>query len=246
MSVDTTFLPKTNGMVFSDRLLMRSDKGRVFGLGTTYIPLEIVDPAEWKDDNVYEFGQTIQGRTATFTGGSENATYRSRMQFRKTKDYSWEAVGDWTYHDNEHIYVDVPVTRCGQIRFMTRADDNEGLFRVNDKVQSNSPPQTVPFLSFGAITGSINAADYDIFASPPNEVGTGFYVNLAVNTDGNASPTYRWSSRSGSSVEIVNPTDRTTQVKCTSDGMHTITCAIEDQNTEEGSISATFTLISTL
>lgn len=30
MAVDTTFLPKTNGMVFGDRLLARSAKGRVF------------------------------------------------------------------------------------------------------------------------------------------------------------------------------------------------------------------------
>jgi hypothetical protein len=30
MTVDTTFLPKTNGMVFGDRLVARANKGRVF------------------------------------------------------------------------------------------------------------------------------------------------------------------------------------------------------------------------
>ena len=31
MTVNTTFLPKTNGLVFQPRLVARSDKGRVFG-----------------------------------------------------------------------------------------------------------------------------------------------------------------------------------------------------------------------
>ena len=42
MSVDTTFLPKTNGLVFGDRLLARADKGRVFLL--TVSGDEIVEP----------------------------------------------------------------------------------------------------------------------------------------------------------------------------------------------------------
>ena len=36
--VNTTFLPKTNRLVFGDRLVARSDKGRVFGLGVTPLP----------------------------------------------------------------------------------------------------------------------------------------------------------------------------------------------------------------
>lgn len=35
MTVDTTFLPKTNGLVFGDRLVTRADKGRVFLLDLT-------------------------------------------------------------------------------------------------------------------------------------------------------------------------------------------------------------------
>ena len=42
MTVDTTFLPKTNGMVFGDRLLARANKGRVFLL--TVAGDEIVEP----------------------------------------------------------------------------------------------------------------------------------------------------------------------------------------------------------
>ncbi len=42
MTVDTTFLPKTNGMVFGDRLQARANKGRVFLL--TVAGDEIVEP----------------------------------------------------------------------------------------------------------------------------------------------------------------------------------------------------------
>ena len=77
--LETTFLPKTSGLVFSDRLQARSDKGRVFLSGAvTYDPLVVVAGAKWKDDNIYEIGQTIQGQSATYSGGSENTVYRSR------------------------------------------------------------------------------------------------------------------------------------------------------------------------
>ena len=42
MTVDTTFLPKTNGLVFGDRLVARANKGRVFLL--TAAGDEIVEP----------------------------------------------------------------------------------------------------------------------------------------------------------------------------------------------------------
>lgn len=42
MTVNTTFLPKTNGLTFGDRLVARADKGRVFLL--TAAGDEIVEP----------------------------------------------------------------------------------------------------------------------------------------------------------------------------------------------------------
>ena len=245
MTVNTTFLPKTSGLVFSDRLVARSDKGRVFLAGTTYNPLQVVTKALWLEDNVYEVGETIAGYSATFTGGSVETVYRSRAQYRKFEDDQWQN-SEWFEHGNEVISVPVVIPVAGQIRFMTQAfDESVGVYRVMDKAQSFASVRTVPFLSFGAITGSINAADYDIFSYPPYQVGTGFYVNLAVNTDGDASPTYKWASRS-TQVEIVNPDQKTTQVKCTASGTHIVTCEIEDQNTEEGVVTAHFYLVSTL
>ncbi len=70
--VNTTFLPKTNGMVFGDRLVARADKGRVFGLDAVppSDPLEVADGqgANWVGTNVYEIGQTVEARTAAYTG----------------------------------------------------------------------------------------------------------------------------------------------------------------------------------
>ena len=71
--VETTYLPKTAGVSFA-----RSDKGRVFLSGA--VTLCVVDGAEWKDDNVYEIGQSIQGRTAT--GGGSYDDFGSRLQTR--------------------------------------------------------------------------------------------------------------------------------------------------------------------
>lgn len=80
MSVDTTFLPKTSGLVFGDRLAARSDKGRVFLMASQTPapdPLTVVsDPV--LSGNPY-IGSVVTVSNPVVTGGIEPYSY----------DYMW-------------------------------------------------------------------------------------------------------------------------------------------------------------
>lgn len=126
--INTTFLPKTNGLVFADRLVARSDKGRVFGLGRSAIPLAFAtgQGSTWVNTNVYEVGQTIQGKTTKYTGGVQPVTYRYRFQFRATGSNSW--VSDpWTTTTNAANLITYTLTEPGRVRIQSQAIDADGI-----------------------------------------------------------------------------------------------------------------------
>ena len=80
MTVDTTFLPKTNGMVFGDRLQARADKGRVFLMADNTPapdPLTVVSAPVLTGDPY--IGSTITVSNPTVSGGIEPYSY----------DYMW-------------------------------------------------------------------------------------------------------------------------------------------------------------
>ena len=124
---NTTFLPKTNGLVFADRLVARSDKGRVFGLGVSADPIAVAagQGANWVGTNVYEVGQTVEGKTAAFTGGKDPVTYRYRFQFKATGSSSW-VNGPWTTTTNAKNSVTYTLTETGQLKLQSQAKDSEG------------------------------------------------------------------------------------------------------------------------
>ena len=75
MPVDTTFLPKTNGLVFGDRLVARSDKGRVFGLGVT--PPPTIGAVTVSPDAASVAAMESQTFSAVVTGGdATDLTYK--------------------------------------------------------------------------------------------------------------------------------------------------------------------------
>ena len=123
----TTFLPKTNGLVFADRLPARSDKGRVFGLGHSAVPITVVDGkgANWLSTNVYEVGQTVEGRTAEFAGGVEPVAYRYRFQFKPTGSTDWVIPG-WTNTTNAKNPVTYTLTETGQVKLQSQARGSDG------------------------------------------------------------------------------------------------------------------------
>lgn len=95
MTVDTTFLPKTNGMVFGDRLEARAAKGRVFLLVAPGD--EIVEPPPSMepitvtingDTYNHESGEPIEASL----GSSVNVVVRSFGTANPT--FAWATRGD--------------------------------------------------------------------------------------------------------------------------------------------------------
>jgi len=218
--VNTTFLPKTNGLVFADRLVARSAKGRVFGLeGSSSTPtLEIADNggANLIAENVYEIGQVVTGKTAIFTGGNPaTTTYRSRWQTRRTDSDGWE-FSNWmntTNAKNDHVY---PILAPGQLKFQSQARDTST--DPVTQVTSSTSIKNVPFTEIGAVT-----------VSPDNAVASvmGSQTFTAVVTGGDAPDlTYKWTVRSGSAQLDTADNQSTVTYTFVGAGTTQIQCAV--------------------
>ena len=64
-----------------------------------YEPLVVATKATWSDDNVYAVGEDIAGTSATYTGGTGDEIYRSRVQHKSATDSDWNNT-PWTEHLN--------------------------------------------------------------------------------------------------------------------------------------------------
>ena len=142
--VNTTFLPKTNGMVFADRLAARSDKGRVFGLGVTPNPITLDMGAAWVTGEPFLEAEVVTAATATFTGGDGTLVYRHRLQTRVTGGDGTTTNGSWTNYDNtrQNVTYTLPATGV-DVRFQSQGKDANG--QVNNftgwrTVNTVSPP----------------------------------------------------------------------------------------------------------
>ena len=92
-------------------------------IGPVVGPPVVLEKADWKDENIYEIGETIEGRTATYTGGSPSCKFRSRIQKRDNADSAWEN-SSWVEHSGtEHTYLTREIEGPGQFRLQTQAYD---------------------------------------------------------------------------------------------------------------------------
>ena len=121
-----------------------------------YEPLVVDEKADWKDENCYRVGCTVEARTATFTGGNpETTTYRSRIQTRPDADSPWNN-STWTEHDNEHIYITYTFDDVGQCRVMTQATDasDDPVTKVSSYASTKTvEPPTALVVSDPVVTG---------------------------------------------------------------------------------------------
>ena len=124
---NTTFLPKTNGLVFDVRLVARSDKGRVYGLGVTPDPLSTVTAAAWVTAEPMLEAEVVQATTAAFAGGVGSILYRYRMQTRPTGGDGTITNSSWTTTTNAVNTVDLTLPATGvDVRFHSQAKDDDG------------------------------------------------------------------------------------------------------------------------
>ena len=104
--VDTTFLPKTNGMVFDPRLQARANKGRVFGLASALEP-EVTIVADLTSPVTVTSGQ----RNTFSVLATGNYTLSFTWQIRKADDTGWvpatQANLDVQYPGAEVLLLDV-------------------------------------------------------------------------------------------------------------------------------------------
>ena len=234
MTVDTTFLPKTNGLVFGDRLVARSDKGRVFGLGVSSSPLALVMGSAWVTGEPFLEAEVVTAATATYMGGEGNLVYRHRLQTRVTGGDGTITNGSWTTYDNTRQNVNLTLPSTGvDARFHSQGKDDNG--QQNSFTGWRAVNAVDPLTSqIGTVSATIN----DVAHS------SGGVVTLLINDPstvvlsitGDASPTYTWEARndyplmvggSGSSVVLTFPQS----------GAATVTCSLVDNQASDSPLT---------
>lgn len=130
MTVDTTFLPKTNGMVFGERLEARAAKGRVFLLVAAGD--EIVEPPPSMEPVTvtingasynYNSGETI----ATSLGSSVNVVVSSLGTANPTFAWATRGVAAVTFNPVNSGTTSITFNETGFITCTCTLTDNNSL-----------------------------------------------------------------------------------------------------------------------
>ena len=195
--------------------------------------LVVVQGATWSDGNVYAVGEDIAGVSATYTGGTDQTIYRSRVQHKSATDSSWNN-SPWTNHTNtpQVIHFVIPAgEENGQVRFQTQARD-EGVDPI-DQVNSFASVRGIAPLEWGVISQIVSDNPYD-----PNTDGA---VAVPINTPiicsvsvANAPSDlgYEWTKRGQDTVLIGTPTAQQTVITFPEQGVFTVTVSLKSNKTE--------------
>lgn len=191
--------------------------------------LVVNEKALLHESNIYEIGETIYATTATYIGGSEDVIYRWRWQWRQSPDGDW-ANTQWTSYNNELTQASFTVGNAGQVRFQCQAKDNdpEHAGQVNDFTSVKS----IPYLEFGDISVTVNDIEYDHTVAPALTVLMNDPLPVVVSITGNATPTYAWTARNDYPI-MISSQAASTVLTFPQAGAVTVTCTLNDPNTEE-------------
>ena len=165
--------------------------------------LVVVQETTWSESNVYAVGETISGTSATFTGGTGNETYRSRVQYKSATDSDWTNTA-WTDHLNVPKVISgviPPGYEKGEVRFKTQAIDLSvvPLAPVNSiaPVQSIAYPPLV--VAETTVSGTPYAGETITCAEPTVTGGKAPYTY-----------SYMWLDADEQSVDPASPSNSTT------------------------------------
>ena len=196
--------------------------------------LVVAQGATWSDSNVYAVGEDIVGTSATYTGGTGNEIYRSRVQHKSVTDSDWNN-SPWTEHLNVPSVIHFVIPdgeENGSVRFQTQARDTttDPVTQVNSfaSIRSIAPAE------WGAITTEINDAPYD----PEVDGAYGCAANTPQHcevfvADAPSDLTYEWSRRGNDNVLIGTPTNKVTTITFPESGVFTITVTLKSSLTAE-------------
>ena len=236
--VNTTFLPKTNGLVFGDRLVARSDKGRVFGLGVSpppYTPPTVDTVGSWDSGNTYETAQILTFDVAIFANTTSDTTFRWRQKYRATSDDPW-TNGSWNPYDNVNVTQSIIVNNAGQYQIQSQARDVtlEPVVQVNSNTSVKSVVEaSVLSTTIGTLSCLINDIAHDLNSSNPITLLMNDPIPAVISIDGDASPSYTWGARNSYPLMVGTPNAASTILTFPSAGTATVTCTLTDYNTEE-------------
>ena len=195
--------------------------------------LVVVDGATWSDDNVYAVGETISGVSATFTGGTDQVTYRSRTQHKPAGTGSY-INSPWTVHSNtpQIISFTIPAgEENGDVRFQTQAKD-DGKDPI-ETTQSFASVKDIAPLEWGTISQTISDNPYDPNTDGAAPVSTNTPIICAVSVANAPSDlTYEWSKRGTDDVLIGTPNNSQTAITFPEQGVFTVTVTLKSSKTE--------------
>ena len=203
-----------------------------------YMPLVLAQEATWSESNVYTVGETISGTSATFTGGTGNETYRSRVQYKSATDSDWTNT-PWTNHLNVPKVISgvIPPGKEGsEVRFKTQAAD----LTQENYVPVNSIAPTQDVLAAPVMTPVVQKLNGDVVdTNQALEVSAGTH-NLEVIA--NALPSdidYQWSLRTGTGqlTHFSNDPSRATYTTGPGEVAPLIACTLDSDISENTSVS---------
>ena len=119
--IDTTFLPKTNGLVFSSRMIARSNKGRIPGLGKQ---LSLKYGVNWVTPEPFLVSEDVVAHTASWNFAEPGDVFRHRIQTRPAGGTTI-TNGGWTTYDGtgQDVTVTLPADDTVEVRFQSQGKD---------------------------------------------------------------------------------------------------------------------------
>ena len=195
--------------------------------------LVVAQKATWSNSNVYAVGEDIVGTSATYTGGTDQVVYRSRVQHKSATDSGW-TNSPWTTHGNtpQVIHFVIPEgEENGQVRFQTQAKDDG----VDPVVQVNSfaSVKNIDDIDWDPIAVTVNDVEYDVDTAPALTVLINDPMPVVVTHNTNIDDaTYQWSSREGSPM-FGTPTDKNTVITLPAAGYYITTLTMSSPKSDE-------------
>ena len=197
--------------------------------------LVVANKANWSNGNDYSVGQDISGVSATYTGGSDQTVYRSRVQHRASSSNPWINSG-WTNHTNspQVIHFTIPAgEENGQVRFQTQARD-EGVDPI-EQVNSFASVKQIDDLDWDPITATVNDVEYDLVNAPALTVLTNDPLPIVVTHNGSITDaSYQWETRNPPAAPLFGtPTAKNTVVTFTAEGYYILTLTMSSPKSDE-------------
>jgi len=196
-------------------------------------PLAVADGqgSNWIGGNVYEVGQTIEGRTAAYVGGKEPVTYRYRFQFKATDSDTW-VNESWTNTTNSKNSVTYTPTETGQVKLQSQARDaQDPVVQLNSVtgIKTIEPQRTI-----GNVT--ITADGTPVVFGEPIHTQVNTPVEVIATITGNSQPNYKWEVRGGYPLNVSQQA-ATTTLTFPEEGGPTVTLTVSDSNASDSPVT---------